>query len=48
MQRVIAWAADAGMHTLVLHASDAGRPLSPARSVQDPGWHARGNGHDND
>lgn len=27
MQRVIAWAAEAGMHTLVLHASDAGRPL---------------------
>jgi GNAT superfamily N-acetyltransferase len=27
MQRVIHWAGDAGMHTLVLHASTAGRPL---------------------
>ncbi len=27
MQRVIQWAGDAGMHTLVLHASTAGRPL---------------------
>jgi GNAT superfamily N-acetyltransferase len=27
MRRVIAWAGEAGMHTLVLHASDAGRPL---------------------
>ena len=27
MRRVMAWAGEAGMHTLVLHASDAGRPL---------------------
>lgn len=27
MRRVISWAGEAGMHTLVLHASDAGRPL---------------------
>ena len=27
MRRVMAWAREAGMHTLVLHASDAGRPL---------------------
>ena len=27
MRRVIAWAREAGMHTLVLHASEAGRPL---------------------
>ncbi len=27
MQSIIRWAGDAGMHTLVLHASDAGRPL---------------------
>lgn len=27
MECVIRWAGDAGMHSLVLHASDAGRPL---------------------
>ena len=27
MRRVIAWAGEAGVHTLVLHASEAGRPL---------------------
>jgi hypothetical protein len=27
MQTLIGWAGDAGLHTLVLHASDAGRPL---------------------
>ena len=27
MEQVIAWAGEAGMHTLVLHASTAGRPL---------------------
>ena len=27
MRQVIAWAGDAGIHTLVLHASEAGRPL---------------------
>jgi GNAT superfamily N-acetyltransferase len=27
MQQVIAWAGEAGIHSLVLHASEAGRPL---------------------
>ena len=27
MRQVMAWAGESGMHTLVLHASDAGRPL---------------------
>ena len=27
MRQVIAWAGEAGIHTLVLHASEAGRPL---------------------
>ena len=27
MRRVIEWAGEAGLHTLVLHASEAGRPL---------------------